>query len=114
MDSPAVSPSFLRNLLLGLLPSLFALAVMVVSAVAQNAPATDSSCAPGERLQGDGSNAPQVKDGEVLSDKLARTGGVLCPPNVGADIRAPSPGGGKTPVIPPPGSPGGDQSVQPK
>jgi len=27
---------------------------------------------------------------------------------------APPPGGGKTPVIPPPGSPGGDPNVQPK
>ena len=107
--------TIIRNLLLGLLPSLFALALMVVSAVAQNAPATDpKSCAPSERLQSDGSNAPQVKDGEPLSDKLARTGGVLCPPDVGTDMRAPAPGGGRTPVIPPPGSPGGDQSVQPK
>lgn len=107
--------AIIRNLLLGLLPGLFALGLMVLSAAAQNAPATDpKSCAPGERLQADGTNPPQVKDGEPLSDKLARTGGVLCPPNVGTDMRAPAPGGGKTPVIPPPGSPGGDQSVQPK
>jgi hypothetical protein len=26
----------------------------------------------------------------------------------------PPPAGGRTPVIPPPGTPGGDQSVQPK
>ena len=49
------------------------------------------------------------------SDKLARTDGVICPPpHLDPDIRAPAPGGGKTPVIPPPGSPGGDPSVQPK
>ena len=98
-----------------IIPGLFAAVLTVVSAVAQNAPAADpNACAPGERMQSDGSNAPQVKNGEPLSDKLARTGGVLCPPNVGSDMRTPAPGGGKTPVIPPPGSPGGDQSVQPK
>jgi hypothetical protein len=50
-----------------------------------------------------------------LSDKLARTNGVICPPDhIDSDIRAPTPPGGAMPVIPPPGSPGGDQSVQPK
>jgi hypothetical protein len=51
-----------------------------------------------------------------LSDKLARSGGVICPPQqVDPDMKAPTPpGGGTMPVIPPPGSPGGDQSVQPK
>jgi hypothetical protein len=51
---------------------------------------------------------------ENLSDKLARSDGVLCPPNVDPGIHTPPPGGGRTPVIPPPGSPGGDPSVQPK
>ena len=105
----------ISNVLLGLLPGLFAVVLMVLAAAAQNAPASDpKGCAPGERLQANGSDPPQVKDGEPLSDKLARTDGVLCPPNVGADMRAPTPDGGKTPVIPPPGSPGGDQSAQPK
>lgn len=49
-----------------------------------------------------------------LSDKLARTGGVICPPNVDPDIKAPTPNAGKMPVIPPPGSPGGNPNVQPK
>jgi hypothetical protein len=75
-------------------------------------------CAPGERMQSadpatGGKSAPSTT-GENLSDKLARTDGVLCPPNVGPDMRVPAPGGGKMPVIPPPGSPGGDPSVQPK
>jgi hypothetical protein len=29
-------------------------------------------------------------------------------------MRAPTPEGGNTPVIPPPGSPGGDPSIRPK
>ena len=58
----------------------------------------------------------QRQDGkENLSDKLARSGGVICPPeHVDPEIRQPTPPGGNMPVIPPPGSPGGDQSVQPK
>ena len=50
-----------------------------------------------------------------LSDKLARSGGVICPPeHVDPQIKQPTPPGGPMPVIPPPGSPGGDQSIQPK
>jgi hypothetical protein len=58
----------------------------------------------------------ETKDGKgSLSDKLARSGGVICPPdNVDPEIRHPTPPGGAMPVIPPPGSPGGDQSIQPK
>jgi hypothetical protein len=52
---------------------------------------------------------------EPLGDKLAKSDGVLCPPaGVDPEIRAPTPEGGKTPVIPPPGSPGGDPTVRPK
>ncbi|WP_079542809.1 hypothetical protein [Bradyrhizobium lablabi] len=52
---------------------------------------------------------------EVLGDKLARSDGVLCPPSgVDPEIRAPTPDSGNTPVIRPPGSPGGDPSVRPK
>jgi len=52
---------------------------------------------------------------EPLGDKLARTDGVLCPPaGIDSEMRAPAPNSGKTPVIPPPGSPGGDPSIRPK
>ena len=52
--------------------------------------------------------------GTNLSDKLAQSDGVLCPPNVDPGIKAPTPEAGNMPVIPPPGSPGGDPSVRPK
>jgi hypothetical protein len=76
------------------------------------------ACKDSERskLQGDthetqGAAGPK----DSLSDKLARTDGVICPPpDIDPDLHQPSPGGGKMPVIPPPGSPGGDPSVQPK
>ena len=49
------------------------------------------------------------------SERQARASdGVMCPPNVDPGIKAPTPEVGKMPVIPPPGSPGGDPSVRPK
>jgi hypothetical protein len=52
---------------------------------------------------------------EPLTDKLARSDGVLCPPaGVDPEIHAPTPDAGNTPVIPPPGSPGGNPDVRPK
>lgn len=56
--------------------------------------------------------------GENLSRKLEASGGVIKPPDdVDPGIKAPpkDPGAGSNmPVIPPPGSPGGDRRVQPK
>lgn len=87
------------------------------AAFAQSPQSDPKACNPGERLQqtDQGPKAPATTTGENLSDKLARTDGVICPPpNAGRDMKVPAPETGKTPVIPPPGSPGGDQSVQPK
>jgi hypothetical protein len=77
------------------------------------------NCAPMESMPRDGTIAPQGtttgQRAEPLGDKLARSDGVLCPPaGVDPEIRAPTPDTGNTPVIPPPGSPGGDPSVRPK
>ena len=53
--------------------------------------------------------------GKSLSDQLARSDGVICPPpGVDPDIKAQAPEGGRLLVIPPPGSPGGDPSIRPK
>jgi hypothetical protein len=49
-----------------------------------------------------------------LSNKLSQSNGVICPPDVDQGMKAPTPNTGKMPVIPPPGSPGGDPKVQPK
>ena len=51
---------------------------------------------------------------KTLSDKLDQGGGVICPPDVDPGIKTPALETGKMPVIPPPGSPGGDPRVQPK
>jgi hypothetical protein len=50
-----------------------------------------------------------------LSEQLSRSKGVLCPPaGVDPGISAPALGGGVTPVIPPPGTAGGDPNIVPK
>jgi hypothetical protein len=104
-------------------PALIALMLVAGMAATEaqqvQQPAVDSkACAPGDRLKpGPGaSNAQAQTTGENLSDKLARTDGVICPPNVGPDMRTPAPetGSGTMPVIPPPGSPGGNPSLRPK
>jgi hypothetical protein len=50
-----------------------------------------------------------------LSDELSRSKGVICPPaGIDPGISVPPVGGGVTPVIPPPGTPGGDPGLVPK
>ncbi|HWJ18845.1 hypothetical protein [Bradyrhizobium sp.] len=84
------------------------------------APARNATgCAPTQSMP-QGTIAPQGTTttdprAEPLSDKLARSDGVLCPPTgVDPEIRAPTPETGNMPVIPPPGSPGGDPTIRPK
>jgi hypothetical protein len=82
------------------------------------APARANNCAPTESTP-QGNIAPQGtttgQRAEPLGDKLARSDGVLCPPaGVDPQMRAPTPDTGNTPVIPPPGSPGGDPTIRPK
>jgi len=52
----------------------------------------------------------------TLSEKLSEQHGTLKPPSVDPGINAPmpAPARGTMPVIPPPGTPGGDQRVVPK
>jgi len=62
-------------------------------------------------------NKPQSADtmGKSLSEQLARSEGVICPPpGIDPDIRVPTPEGGRMPVISPPGSPGSDPDLRPK
>lgn len=53
----------------------------------------------------------------TLSDKLEKSDGVIKPPVMSTPdmtVPAPVPDPGTTPVIPPPGSPGGNPNVEPK
>jgi hypothetical protein len=73
----------------------------------------NKNCAPDAHAQ-----SPTVGSGQSssnLSDRLASSNGVICPPaNVDPEINKPAPGGGRMQIIPPPGSPGGDQKTVPK
>jgi hypothetical protein len=84
---------------------------------AQNDPAR-GPCTPGDRgTVGSGSRktAPDAGNDKSLSDRLAQSGGVICPPPaVDPNIKTPAPDTGRMPVIKPPGTPGGNQDVQPK
>jgi hypothetical protein len=82
-------------------------------------PAPVSDCAPMRPVPPRGTVAPEGSTtgqrAESLGDKLAKSDGVLCPPSgVDPEIRAPTPDTGNTPVLPPPGSPGGDPNLRPK
>src|SRR4051794_11672112 len=64
-----------------------------------------AACPPGTSQ-----NAPAVgrPDGKTLSDQLADSKGVICPPaGIDPEMRQPPAEGGTMKVIPPPGSPGG-------
>ena len=82
-------------------------------------PSRSANCAPMQQPAHPGAAAPEGQTtgqrAEPLGDKLARSDGVLCPPaGVDPEMRAPTPDAGNTPVIPPPGSPGGDPTIRPK
>ena len=83
------------------------------------APDRAANCAPMQPKPNAGIAVPEGtttgQRAEPLGDKLARSDGVLCPPpGVDPEMHAPAPDAGKTPVIPPPGSPGGDPTIRPK
>jgi hypothetical protein len=81
-------------------------ALAVFCAAIGNARAADTTgCTPQERQQAN-QNSP--------SQRLDDTAAVICPPDVDPAMKKPTPKTGDTPVIAPPGSPGGDPNVQPK
>ena len=65
-----------------------------------------------------GPNAPRPDEttgSKSLSERLSESKGVICPPaGVDSGVAVPPITGGRMPVIPPPGTPGGDPHIQPK
>src|SRR6201993_1013456 len=98
-----------------------ALIIVTALAFAGRAAAQPNSNAPSE---GNVTCPPDVKgepptvgggSSEPLSDKLAQSKGVICPPaGVDREMEVTPPSGGHLKVIPPPGTQGGDPNVQPK
>jgi hypothetical protein len=85
----------------------------------QTAPPAPSSSGDCAAMAPRGATSPEGstvgRTGKPLGDKLAESEGVLCPPTgVDPEIRAPTPDIGDKPVLPPPGSPGGNPNVRPK
>jgi hypothetical protein len=101
---------------------ILAAVLLTLPAAAQTQPprnggpstADPKACAPQDQRPGESRPPATSGQGNSASDKLSRSEGVICPPDVDPEIKAPTPDAGKTPVIPPPGSPGGDPNVRPK
>jgi hypothetical protein len=97
-----------------------AIAVAAINASAQSTKPPAISSTPNLGCQARTGGLVVPKPGETtgsanLSDELSRSNGIICPPaEVDPSISVPPKGGGLTPVIPPPGSPGGDPSIVPK
>lgn len=93
-------------------------AMLTTAGLAQSTPAPQASdpkaCSEEQRLRLEGDHATRDPSQQNLGDKLAQTEGVICPPAVDPGIKAPTPDVGKMPVMPPPGSPGGDPHMRPK
>jgi hypothetical protein len=90
---------------------LFSLGVGVAAAQTATPNTTKQGCTPA----GGSATVGAAQPGNDLSDKLARSNGVICPPpGVDPDIHVPPPQGGALRVVPPPGTPGGDQRTIPK
>jgi hypothetical protein len=104
-----------------------ALPIAVMLSTAICASAVSAQPAPQQRAPSDQRAAcpPDVKGepptvgggggSQPLSDKLAESKGVICPPaGVDREMQVKPPASGELKVIPPPGSPGGDRSVEPR
>ena len=78
-------------------------------------PVSDAApaCPPG--TTGDPPKVGDPRADKPLSDRLADSRGVICPPaGVDPEIRKAPPDGGTLRIVPPPGSPGGNPNSQPK
>ena len=99
------------------LPFIAAFAIVMGANMSLAQPANPPSGAAATCPPDTKGNPPTVggRSSEPLSDKLAQSKGVICPPaGVDREMQVTPPGGGQLNIIPPPGTPGGDPNVQPK
>ena len=102
----------------GFCAALLCCGIAIAAATAQQQPAQDGPAQDGKASSASGQpqeTAPSPDDGS-LSHRLSHSQGVLHPPPTGDKntVTPPATGMGRTPVIPPPGTPGGNPQVQPK
>jgi hypothetical protein len=98
-----------------LIIALWASAVLAGASFAQTGipPSAPRDCPPD--VKGDAPTVGRSQPSQSLSDKLAESKGVICPPaGVDPEMQKTPPAGGELKIIPPPGAPGGNQNVQPK
>jgi hypothetical protein len=103
----------MKSVTLGLAAALVGGSFPALAQTTPGAPGTDQVIPEKDRTR----PADQPGSSQSLSDKLDKSGGVLKPsgdvdPQMAKPAPVPNPN--STPVIPPPGSPGGDPDVKPK
>jgi hypothetical protein len=94
-----------------------ALAGVATGAMAQQAQTPLPADTPKDCPPGTSANAPGLNNDSRgnLTDKLASSKGIICPPaGIDSGMQQKPPEGGALKIVPPPGSPGGDPRVQPK
>jgi hypothetical protein len=101
------------RLLFALLASAAWTGVALAQAAGERTAPAPPACPPD--VKGEAPTVGRSNPSQSLSDKLADSKGVICPPaGVDPDMEVKPPAGGELKVIPPPGSPGGAPNVQPK
>jgi hypothetical protein len=96
---------------------LLAIVMTIISFAGSEVKADVSQQAPKAVPQDPQATGRDKRAGETLSERLDRNSGVIHPPagvDRGIAVPAPDPNPRSTPVIPPPGTPGGNPSAQPK
>jgi hypothetical protein len=103
----------------GSIARFLAIAVVLAGAMsahcaAQSAPVPrPAACPPG--ISKDAPVIGRDDPNQTLSEELAESKGIICPPaGVDSEMRLKPPQGGAIKIIRPPGTPGGDPTVQPK
>lgn len=94
----------------------FLVAIQTTAALSGAALTPEQSEPQGTDPPGD-DDTGQGESGQDLSERLKQQDGVIAPPetgDTGIHAQTPEADESRTPVIPPPGSPGGDQSVDPR
>jgi hypothetical protein len=91
-------------------------ALSIAAALCFSSAASQAAEPPGSAAERDKPPSTDSGSSDNLSERLNRSGGVIKPPeNVDPGLqKKPPDDSGKMPVIPPPGSPGGDPNVKPK